>query len=405
VQPTLKRSLSLPLIVLYGLGTTIGAGIYALTGKVAADAGMATPLSFVIAAGLAGFTAFSFAELASRHPRSAGVAVYVRHGFGWSAGAVAVGLLVVLSSIVSAAVLVAGFAGYLAELVATPKSVSIALCTLILGAIAVWGITQSALTAALITLLEIGGLLLVSWAARGALLELPGRLDEFAAIGELSAWRGILSGSILAFYAFIGFEDMVHVAEEVRDVRRNLPRAIAVVLVLTTLIYLVLALACVLAVPPAELAESDAPLALVYESGSGRSAAGLSVIAAIAMLNGALIQVIMASRILFGLSDDGPLPPAFGRVHPRTRTPVFATVSVTALVLVLALLFPLVALAETTSVITLAAFALVNAALWRIKRLDPNPPDAWLIPRWVPIAGFSVSAFFLAVEATHRLSG
>ncbi|MBW2373184.1 MAG: amino acid permease [Deltaproteobacteria bacterium] len=393
------------MIVLYGLGTTIGAGIYALTGKVAADAGMAAPLSFVIAAGLAGFTAFSFAELASRHPRSAGVAVYVRHGFGWSAGAVVVGLLVVLSAIVSAAVLVAGFAGYLAELVATPKSVSIALCALILGAIAVWGITQSALIAAVITLLEIGGLLLVTWAARGALLELPGRLDEFAAIGEISAWRGILSGSILAFYAFIGFEDMVHVAEEVRDVRRNLPRAIVVVLVLTTLIYLVLALACVLAVPPAELAESDAPLALVYESGSGRSATVLSVIAATAMLNGALIQVIMASRILFGLSDDGPLPPVFGRVHPRTRTPVFATVSVTALVLVLALLFPLVALAETTSVITLAVFALVNAALWRLKRLEPHPPDAWLIPRGVPIAGFAVSAFFLAVEATHRLSG
>jgi amino acid transporter len=405
VQPTLKRSLSLPLIVLYGLGTTIGAGIYALTGKVAGDAGMAAPLSFVIAAGLAGFTAFSFAELASRHPRSAGVAVYVKYGFGWSAGAVAVGLLVVLSAVVSAAVLVAGFAGYLAELVALPRSISVGLCALALGAIAVWGITQSALAAAAVTLLEIGGLLLVAWAARGALLELPGRLGEFAAIGELSAWKGILSGSILAFYAFIGFEDMVHVAEEVRDVRRNLPRAIVMVLVLTTLIYLVLALACVLAVPPAELAESDAPLALVYESGSGRSAAGLSVIAAIAMLNGALIQVIMASRILFGLSDDGPLPPAFGRVHPRTRTPVFATVSVTALVLVLALLFPLVALAETTSVITLAAFALVNAALWRIKRLDPNPPDAWLIPRWVPIAGFFVSAFFLAVEATHRLSG
>jgi amino acid transporter len=329
----------------------------------------------------------------------------VRHGFGWSAGAVAVGLLVVLSAVVSAAVLVAGFSGYLAELVATPKSVSIALCALILGAIAVWGITQSALTAALITLLEIGGLLLVSWAARGALLELPGRLDEFAAIGELSAWRGILSGSILAFYAFIGFEDMVHVAEEVRDVRRNLPRAIVVVLVLTTLIYLVLALACVLAVPPAELAESDAPLALVYESGSGRSAAVLSVIAATAMLNGALIQVIMASRILFGLSDDGPLPPAFGRVHPRTRTPVFATVAVTALVLVLALLFPLVTLAETTSVITLAVFALVNAALWRLKRLEPHPAHAWLVPRWVPVAGFAVSAFFLGVEMVHRLSG
>ncbi len=405
MQPTLKRSLSLPLIVLYGLGTTIGAGIYALTGEVAGDAGMAAPLSFVIAAGLAAFTAFSFAELASRHPRSAGVAVYVQHGFGWSAGAVGVGLLVVLSAVVSAAVLVSGFAGYVGELVATPRAAAVALCTLALGAIAVWGITQSALAAAAVTLLEIGGLLLVTWAARGALLELPGRLPEFAAIGELSAWRGILAGSILAFYAFIGFEDMVHVAEEVREVRRNLPRAIVVVLASTTTIYLVVALACVLAVAPAELAESDAPLALVFERSSGRSAAVLSAIAATAMLNGALIQVIMASRILFGLSDDGRLPPVFARVHPRTRTPVLATLSVTALVLVLALRFPLAGLAETTSVITLAVFALANAALWRLKRREPHPAGAWLVPPWVPVVGFAVSAFFLAAEAAHLLAG
>jgi amino acid transporter len=201
----------------------------------------------------------------------------------------------------------------------------------------------------------------------------------------------VFSASLLAFYAFLGFEDMVNVAEEVKDVRRTLPRAILWTLALTVVLYLALSITCVLVVPPEELGGSEAPLALVLERATGRAPVGISLVALLAMMNGALVQVIMASRVLFGLSRDGQILAAFGRVHPRTRTPLLATAAVTALVAVLAAAFELAALAEAAALVTLVVFASVNLALVGLKRRG-NPPEGVIgVPVWVPLCGFAVS--------------
>lgn len=255
----LKRSLSLPLITLYGLGTTVGAGIYVLVGEVASEAGMLAPVSFLVASCIVALTAFSFAELSSRYPKSAGEAVYVNEGLGIPALAVAVGFLVVFTGLVSAAAMANGFVGYLNELLELPRWLAIVLVATILGSIAAIGISQSVAIAAVITIIEIGGLLLVVWVARDALGEVPARLPELLPTADGALWGAILAGSMLAFFAFIGFEDMVNVAEEVKGVRRTLPIAIILTLGITTVLYMVIAVVTVIALPMETLAGAEAP--------------------------------------------------------------------------------------------------------------------------------------------------
>ncbi len=391
----LKRALSLPHIVLYGLGTTLGAGIYVLIGEVAAVTGMFAPVSFVIASLLAAVSALSFAELSGRFPQSAGEAVYVFKALGNRTMATGVGLLVVVAGIVSSAAIVNGFVGYLNEFVEVPRWLAIAALVVGFGALAAWGVMESVSAAALFTVVEIAGLLLVIWVARDAYPDLATRWPAIVPDWSGAHAIAILSGAVLAFYAFIGFEDMVNVAEEVKDVSRNLPRAIVITLIVTTIIYIALSLAATLTVAPADLAAHDAPLALVYTKASGGSATVISMISIVAIVNGALIQIIMASRVLYGLSDRGWLPAAVGVVDQRTKTPVRATVLVTGLVLIFALWLPLVTLAQATSLIALIVFALVNLALFRVKRRDAfAPADVFTVPRWVPLLGLIVSAAF-----------
>jgi amino acid transporter len=404
-QVTLKRSLSLPLITLYGVGTTIGAGIFVLVGKVAGAALIYAPVSFLLAAVLAGFSAFAFAELSARYPQSAGEAVYVYEGLGSRRLALAVGLLVVLAGIVSCATIANGFVGYVQLFLGLPDAIVLVAVVLVLGLIAAWGIAESVILAAVLTLLEIGALILVIWAGRDSLAELPARLPELIPPLAGGAWLGIVSGAVLAFYAFIGFEDMVNVAEEVKDVRRTLPRAIILTLVVTTLLYLALAVVAVLVLPVQELAASEAPVALIYERASGSSAAVVSLIAIVAVLNGALVQVIMAARVLYGLSARAWLPEAFARINPATRTPLVATALVTALILVFALALPLVTLARTTSFVTLVIFAAINLALWRIKGRAPAPPGIGVYPRWVCLCGFLASLGLASFQAIAAITG
>ena len=401
-RPTLKRSLSLPLITLYGLGTTIGAGIYVLIGKVAGNAQGFAPLSFLMASVLVAFSALSFAELSARYPRSAGEAVYLHEAFGSARLSLLTGLLVTLAGLVSAATITSGFVGYLQQLVPLPGWIALAGIVLLLGALAAWGIAESVSVAAAITLVEVGGLLFVIWSGRASLGDLPARLPELLPPFESGAWLGILAGSVIAFYAFIGFEDMVNVAEEVKDAPRTLPRAIILTLVLTTVLYLLVSLVAVLAVPVAELAESTAPVALLVQRTTAGSGDWISVTAIVAVLNGALIQIIMASRVLYGLSACGWLPAGLSRVHPARRTPTLAVAMATAIVLLLAFLFPLEALARGTSLITLLIFAIVNVALWRIKARRPVSPELEMFPRWVCMVGFLTCAAVLLAEILRQ---
>ena len=396
-SPPLKRALGLGLLTLYGLGTTIGAGIYVLVGAVAGSAGVHAPLAFLVAAGLAAFTVFSFAELSSRFPKSAGEALYVHAASGKAWLALLVGCLVILAGIVSAAAISRGFVGYLHDFVALPGDLAVPLLIALLTGLAIWGIAESVAVAAIATLIEVAGLLVVIVAGWRFLPDPATALQSLVPPLEAVAWPGILGGAVLAFYAFIGFEDMVNVAEEVKQPRRTLPRAILLTLGLTTLFYLALVLIAVHAVPLSSLAESPAPLALLFHQTTGASSQIISAIAIVAVLNGALVQIIMAARVIYGLSHQGWLPAALGAVNSRTRTPLRATLLVGGIVLAFALWLPLVTLAQITSLIALTIFAAVNLALLVIKRRGPAPEGAVTYPSWIPAAGLVASASFVIV--------
>lgn len=403
--PALRRSLSLPLVTFYGIGTILGAGIYVLVGKVAGIAGLYTPVAFLAASIIAAFSAFTYAELSARLPESAGEAVYVEAAFGVPRLSLLVGLLIVLVGVVSTATLLHGFAGYFQVYVPSPGWLVMLVAALVMGLVVAWGITQSVLVAVIMTLFEMGGLLLIIWVAGDSFVELPGRVHELGTTGSSAVWYGVLLGAFIAFYAFIGFEDMVNVAEEVIEPSRNLPRAIILVLVIVTLFYLLVALASILVVAPERLAQTDAPLAMVYEQATGRDPVFITLISLVSVLNGALIQIIMASRVLYGLSRQGWLPAGLGYIYPRTRTPLIATGVVTALVLLFAFLLPLLSLARLTSFVTLIIFILMNLALWRIKQDRERHYQGFKVPVWVPVTGVVVSTLFLASQVYEFFTG
>lgn len=398
----LRRAIDLRLLVLYGVGVTVGAGIYALVGEVAAVAGYLSPLSFVLAALVAAPSALSFAELASRMPTSAGEATWVQAGLRVRGLSLLVGLMVVFAGIVSAAAIANAFHGYLQPLLDVPRVPTVIVVFVLLAAVAIWGIAESVTLAGLVTLAEVGGLLLV------LVVALPEvRLDDAAVEGVATiltpaGWYGAGVGLILAFYAFLGFEDMVNVAEEVKDVERTLPRGIFLTLAITTLLYAAIAAASVLVVPPATLAGSGEPLALVYQTSGGPWPRTINAIAIVAVLNGALIQLIMASRVLFGLARQGSLPAMLGHVWPRTRTPVAATLVAAGMAMAFALWLPLARLAEIAALTTLCMFALVNLALIGLRRRGEAPAGAWQAPRWAPWAGFACAAGVLVFDAVRR---
>ncbi|MEJ2346897.1 MAG: amino acid permease [Gammaproteobacteria bacterium] len=404
-MPALQRSLSWPSLAFYGLGNILGAGIYVLVGKVAGVAGPYTPWAFLIALVLALFTALSYAELASRFPFSAGESVYLQEGLGVPFLSVGVGLLIVLAGVLSSAAIVQSFVAYLEVFVSVPRLPAVAVVVALLGGVAAWGISASVRVAVLFTVLEIAGLVLVIGAGSGALAQLPERAAQLRPPLTWDAWHGLLFGALLAFYAFIGFEDMVNVAEEVKAPERAMPAAIITALAVAAVLYILVALVAVLAVSPQQLAASNAPLALIYHSATGRAPVLVSVIALFAVINGALIQIIMGSRVLYGLSAQGWLPPLLSRIHPRRHTPVLATALVAAAVLVLALSFSVQGLAEHTSLVILLVFVLVNWSLWRVKRRAPRPAGVRVFPAWVPVAGGLSSAAFVLFELIRRAAG
>ncbi|MGI9598358.1 MAG: APC family permease, partial [Acidimicrobiales bacterium] len=401
--PTLRRRLSLPLVVLYGLGTTIGAGIYALTGEVAGEAGMRAPLSFLVSAMLAGVTAIGFAELAGRLPKAAGEAVFVDHAFGRITLTRAVGFSVLTAGVVAASAISNAFGGYVAELIDTPRWLLVVLLIVVLGGVAVSGAKESVLAAALFTVVEIIGLGLVLWVGRDSFGELGSQVGELLGPpATLAGWSGVLGGAFLAFFAFLGFEDMDSVAEETKNAPVVLPRAILITLGVTTVLYMTVAAIAVLQVEPAALASSDAPLALIYDRAGGNPDV-LAFIAALAMVNGALVQLVMIPRVVYGLTNLDLLPTWAGAVSPRTHTPVRATVAGAGLIIVLAVGLELDWLARLTSAVTMAIFITINAALIAIKRQD-GPTTTFQVPAAVPIVGIVAASAMFIVEVV-RLVG
>lgn len=394
--PELRRSLSLPLVTLYGLGNIVGAGIYVLIGKVAGLAGSSTTLSFIIAMVTAGVTALSYMELSGRYPVSASVSVYLHKAFGRRWLSVVIGLVMVIGGVASAAALAQGFAGYLNAFLTVPTAVASVGLLIAIGALAMKGISESAKTAAVFTGLEVLGLVLVIWFGRSAFttMDVGGLLRVDPAVGI----SGVFAGAFLAFYAYIGFEDMVNVAEEAKNPSRTMPLAILLSLLLSAVVYLLVVAVSTTLVAPADLAASNAPLALVIERSGSGNVVLLSLIGMVAAVNGVIVQIIMGSRILYGLAREGWISRRLATVHGRYQTPVVATLVVLGAMIAGTLLLPLVSLAQVTSLLVLSVFTLVNASLIVIKRRGGTHQGYVVVPRIVPYLGVLLCAGTIIVE-------
>ena len=400
-EPRLVRSLTLTHAVLYGMGVTIGAGIYVLVGIAAGRSGMHAPLAFIGAALVMSFSAASFAELGTRMPVSASEAAYVQAAFQRKWLSLGTGLLVVLTATVSAATVSRGSAGYVAVFVSAPAPLIVCGVVLAMGAVACLATVQSVTLAGIMTLVEVSGLVLIIVAGllygNGVITRLP---EVWPATSDVGAWIGIAGTTLIAVFAFIGFEHLVNVAEELKNPSRTLPWALFLTLGLTALIYDLVVWIAVTAVPPPELANSPAPLALVFKNLTGLPLPTMSAIAVTATLNGIIVHMIMIGRVIYGLADQGALPKVLARVNSRTKTPVLATAIGIGAILLLALAVPLAGLADLTARLTLVVFALVNIALIRIKSAgEPPPAGAFVCPKWVPFAGLLSSALLIVLDS------
>ncbi|MEM8796887.1 MAG: amino acid permease [Pseudomonadota bacterium] len=406
-NPRLKRTLTLPYVVLYGLGVTVGAGIYVLIGEVIGRAGDFAPLAFLISGIVMLFPAAAFAELTGRMPYAAAEAHFVGVGFNSRVLFLLVGLAVAAIGIVSSAAIAHGAAGYISELVAIDRPFLLTLIILGTGFVACLGIRSSILFAGLLTLIEVGGLLLIVIGAFGGGGDFAGQAIKSVPVTFSPAvWAGIAGSSLLAFFAFIGFEDIDSIAEETVNPQRTLAWGIFLTLGISVAIYMLVVLAALVAVPAEEIAGQSAPLALVFSRTTGLTPTTITLIAILATVNGIIVQIIMAGRVLYGLANRGTLPGILAKVSTITHTPVIATVLSVVIVLALALTFPITELAEWTSIITLSVFILVCASLIRIKASgEPAPPGTFIIPVWVPYCGVVACAALLIFGAFAGASG
>lgn len=394
----LRRRLSLPLLVLYGVGVTIGAGIYVLIGSVAGHAGMHAPLAFVLAAIVMGLTVGSYAELCTRYPVAAGEAAYVKAAFRHRALSTATGLVMIASGVVAAATVALGSTGYIAHFIDWPAPLVVAIVVIALGLVSAWGILESVLLASLFTIVEVAGLAIIIVAGVRADLPIASALFTMPSI-QSGLWPGIAFASLLAFFAFTGFEDLTNMVEEAKTPERNVPIAMAITLVLTTILYVVISAIAVSALPIERLAASASPLSLVYRELAGVSPATISAIAIVATLNTVIAQMTMATRVVYGMAKLGDLPRVLGSVNRATATPLLATGSIIIATLTLAWLTPFERLAELTSISTLIVFAMVNLALLKLRFEGARPrPGVLTVPLFVPVLGL-VSSLALIVSA------
>ena len=370
-------------MVFYGVGTIIGGGFYALLGKIVGDAGVFAPLSLLLACAVALLNAFSFAELSRRYPVSAGEVQYVEAGFGRRRVSQAVGILVILTGVISSATLCAATGGFLLDLTGVSTGTLIALTALLLTVIAAWGVNESVVVIAAITVIEAGTLLVIFLFSGERLLALPEMIGSMAVHWSQFSGGALIATAFLAFYAFVGFEDMVNMAEEVRDVERTLPRAIFISMAITVFLYVGVAIAAIGLEDRDALTRAHTPLALLLPQWKYGDLT-IGVISIMAGLNGALVQLIMASRVLYGMASRDMAPRLFARVHPFTRTPLLATLLVGAVVLLLSTSFPLTRLAETSSFVLLLVFALVSLALAAVRWREGLADGVVRVP-WLPL--------------------
>jgi amino acid transporter len=397
--PSLMRTIGPAQMALYGLGSMLGAGIYGLIGKAAGQAGNAVWLSFVVALVAALLTALSYASLGSRYPRAAGAAYVTERAYGFPLLSFMVGLALVCSGLTSIATQSQVFAANIAVLLgleSLPLSWLALGFLLVLTGIVFRGIRESMWVNVLCTLIEAGGLVLVivagaSYWGSVDYLETPAspQSDPAALL--------VMQAAVLAFFAFIGFEDMINVAEETRDPERTVPLGLILAMAAAALLYIGVAVTAVSVVPWQELAEAPGPITAVME----RAAPSLTpllftAITLFAVANTALVNYVTASRLIYGMARQGLLPQRLGDVHAGRRTPHLAVVALFLVLAPLALLGTITELAAATVLLLLLVFMVVNGALFVLKGRDGERRGRFEIPRAIPALG-AVTCLILIV--------
>lgn len=404
--PGLARRLGLTVLILYGVGDILGAGIYALVGKVAGIAGSAAWISFILSGILALVTGLSYAELSSRIPRSAGAAAFSARAFKNPLIPGLVGILVLTSGITSSATVSLAFYGYLNEFLELAQlPAAIGLLALI-NLVSFLGIHHSARTNNILTAIELFGLLLVIGVGLSYALGQQESRPITESFDPHSDWGAIFAGVTLAFYAFIGFEDLANLAEEAKDPSRDLPRAILVSIALSTVLYLLVILTVLGVMSPEDAARSPTPLLEVMRIGGIIiPPEGFALIALIAIVNTGLANAIMASRLLYGMAHHRLLPAILMRVHPRRQTPWVAIGLTFALSVLLVVTGRVSILAQTTTLLLTLAFFMAHLSLIIVRKKQPSSAETFRVPGFIPYLGLIFCALLLTrfpLEAYSR---
>jgi APA family basic amino acid/polyamine antiporter len=401
-QPSLKRVMGPGLLLLFIVGDILGTGIYALTGQVAAQVGGVVWLPFLVAFLVALVTAFSYLELVTKYPQAAGAALYTHKAFGIHFVTFLVAFAVMSSGITSASTAARAFSANAADVFGLDITDGIGITLIGLGFMSLValinhrGVGESVKANVLLTCVELTGLLIVIGVGLWALGVGEGdfsRVTEFDT-GDRSVIGGVIAATGLAFFAMVGFEDSVNMAEECHEPRRIFPKVLLAGLVATGLIYVLVSISAIALVPADALSQGDTPLLQVVEAGAPGFPIGIfGVITMFAVANSALINMLMASRLVYGMSNQHVLPPLLGKVHPKRRTPTTAILFTTALAFGLITFVGAVpALGGTTALLLLVVFTVVNVAVL-VLRKDRVDADHFRTPTVLPVVGALACAF------------
>ncbi|OZD39237.1 amino acid permease [Rhodococcus sp. 06-1477-1B] len=397
----LRRAISGKLLFVFILGDVLGAGIYALFGEIAGEVGGAIWLPMLLALLMALLTAASYAELVTKYPRAGGAAVFAQRAFGRPIVSFLVGFSMLAAGVTSAGGLALAFSGdYLAVFLDVPAVPAAVVFLLLVGLLNARGITESLRANLGMTVIEVSGLVVII-ALAGLVLSrgdgAPSRVLEFT--DDTTPTLAVLGAALLAFYSFVGFETSANIAEEVEGVRRVYPRALLGAVTTAGVVYVLVGLAVSTVVPADTLAQSTGPLReLVDAADAGIPPWVFSLVALVAVANGALLTMIMASRLTFGMARDGLLPVALAKVLPGRKTPWAAIVATTVVAMVLCTTGSVAALAETVVLLLLFVFISTNIAVLVLRR-DRSDTDHFRTPTALPVLALITCAVLLTQQS------
>jgi len=384
----LKRHMGLFHITMYGVGLILGAGIYVLIGEATAFAGNSVWISFLLGIIVAMFAGLSYAELTALFPKAAAEYTFVKHAFKNNFLAFIIGWLTAITSIITAATVSLGFGGYLSQFVNLPITVSAILLIGILSVVNFIGIKESAWANSIFAIITAGGLVLIIFL--GMTFETTESIDYF----EMpNGTTGIILAFVLIFFAFIGFEDMANVAEEVKRPKKTLPRAIVLSVIITGIIYILVSLSVVRVVNWEELGQSTAPLAAVAERSLGIGGSiTLSAIALFATASTVLITLVAGSRILYGMAKNKSLPLSLGKIHSKTKTPWIAVIGILITSIAFTFIGDIVIVANITVFAVVITFAMINLSVIVLRYTEPDLERSFKVP--VNIRRFPILSLF-----------